>query len=329
MRRFGRLVATPFGFTSVVMVLLACWALWSGGVFESRAGRDVRTSSVHVDPGFGTAVDEEAAEQVIGNRRLVVLFLSPGADPAEDGCDRVDRAARGTLVLVLRHDADGGYDRYGCDMLPKADSEKGEESFGRSLAVETTISRGVDQFTDRPVEALKVVVVTYDLMVRSGLVPDGARTISPSFPRFLVAFAALATVVLGALIVWSAGRRAGRLAAERHERLTAAEDDRAALSAAVSVLAQHIIDLDASLRHTGDRQELERLTGEYLQLLDEMTAPVDDVAARRLTRRVQELIGRTDALPGSTGPGRRAGRGGPGRWRRTREKADAVIRKSR
>ncbi|MEE3919851.1 hypothetical protein V2I01_20870 [Micromonospora sp. BRA006-A] len=80
------------------------------------------------------------------------------------------------------------WDTYGCSRL----GGDGPRDLGRAMVAETTISRGADAFVDRPVEALKVIVLNYDRLVRAGLVPDGARTISPSLPRYLLAGGAVA-----------------------------------------------------------------------------------------------------------------------------------------
>ncbi|UQU67889.1 hypothetical protein COUCH_17115 [Couchioplanes caeruleus] len=288
MSRIGRFLATPFGLAVLACLALAGWALWSGGVLDGTVARDVRTSSVYAAPGTG--LDEAAAERVVGNRRLVVLLLEPGAD-LRQGCDRVRHAADGTLVLVLARDGDE-YEQYGCALLPGV----GDENFGRAFVAETTIGRGVDQFPDRPLDALKVVVVNYDTLVRSGTVPDGARTISPSLPRYLVAAAAVLAVLLGSAVVFAAGRRAGRLAADRRSRLAEAGDARTALSAAAAVLAQQIIDLDARDHESGAfRRRFRRLVSDYTALLDELAA-ADERTAGSLTERVEALSARARRL---------------------------------
>lgn len=294
MRRIGRL-ATPFGLAVVVCLALAGWALWSGGVLDGPVARDVRVSSVYAAPGSG--LDEAAAERVVGNRRLVVLLLEPGGDPRA-GCDAVRHAADGTLVLALAREGDE-YKRYSCALLPGVS----DENFGRAFVAETVIGRGVDQFPDRPLEAVKVVVVTYDTLVKAGTVPDGSRTISPSLPRYLIAAAAVLTVLLGSAVIFLAGRRAGRLAADHRERLAAAGDDGTALSAAAAVLAQQIIDLDGRSRglgahDTGFQRRYRRLTSDYVAILAEVAA-ADAPAAAALTRRVEALTAKARRLAAS------------------------------
>jgi len=228
---------------------------------------------VYAAPGIG--VDVPAAERVIGNRRLVVIFLAPGAD-LRATCHDVGRAADGSLVALLSRDGDT-YRRYGCALLPGDDPK----TFGRKVVAETTITGGVDEFVDRPGDAVKVMVVTYDALVRAGTVPDGPRRISPSFPRYLVAGAAVFAVLIGSLLVFVAGRRAGRRAAARRDRLAAAGDARTVLSAAAAALAQRIVDLDAR-----DPAAVRRLASDYTKLLDDLTTS-DDV--ERLTERVEAL----------------------------------------
>ena len=152
--RVTAFLASGFGVATLACLLLAGWALWSAGIGESAAARQVRSSSVWVTPGVD--VDRAAAERIIDHLRLVVLMLSPGAD-RRAACDEVRRAAAGTLVLTLTPGAEG-YDRYACFLINTDD-----EHFGRAFVAEDVIGRGVDAMADRPLEALKVVVVNYDL----------------------------------------------------------------------------------------------------------------------------------------------------------------------
>lgn len=238
MRRLLRFTGTPFGLAVLACLVLAGWALWSGGILDGPIAREVRVSSVYAAPGVD--IDEAAAEQVIGNRRLVTVFLEPGAD-LRKGCRATRRAADGTLVLALSREVDDdGYDRYGCAWLP----DREDTNFGRAAVAETIIARGADQFPDDPVEALKVIVVNYDLLVRAGTIPDGARTISPSLPRLLIAAAALLSVGAGAASIWFVAWRAGRVADRRLARRRELADSRSRLSATAAALAQQIIDLD-------------------------------------------------------------------------------------
>ncbi|WP_405105553.1 hypothetical protein OG559_18965 [Micromonospora sp. NBC_01405] len=291
-RWLGDLFGTSFGRAVLACAVLAGWALWSGGALDGPAARQVRTSSVYAAPGVD--LDRAAAERVIGNRRLVVLLLEPGAD-LRDACHQVERAADGTVVLVMSRDGDD-YDTYGCALLP---GHK-KKNLGRAAVAEMTVGRGIDTFADRPLEALKVVTVNYDLLVKSGTVPDGARTISPSLPRYLLAAAAIAGVIAAATALYVGGRRAGRLAATHHNRRDERTDDRRALSAAVAVLAQQIIDLDQQYALANGRRDRPnrqfrrsylKLTSEYAALLDGITAVDgdDEAAVRELTERVDSL----------------------------------------
>ncbi|MGC4887228.1 hypothetical protein [Micromonospora sp. DT227] len=286
-RLLGRLVGTAFGRAVLACLVLAGWALWTGGLFDGPAARQVRASSVYAAPGV--ELDRAAAERVIGNRRLVVLMMRPGSDLSE-ACDDTERATQGTLVLAMSRDGDD-WDTYGCSRLG-GDSPR---DVGRSVVVETVIGQGTDAFVDRPVEALKVIVLNYDRLVRTGLVPDGARTISPSLPRYLLAGGALGGVVAGAAVLWLGGRRAGRLADARRAGRDARADERAALGAATAVLAQQIIDLDRAGGPGGSAYR--RLAGDYVGLLDEVSgSDAGDPAVGRLRERVDELSRRAAEL---------------------------------
>ncbi|PRY40691.1 hypothetical protein CLV43_106432 [Umezawaea tangerina] len=275
-----RFLGTAFGAAVLACLVLAGWALWSGGVLDGPVARQVRSSSVYAAPGV--ELDRAAAEKIIGNRRLVVAFLSPDAD-LKAACKGVHQAADGTIALMLKR-ADDEYDKYACALLPDSD----DENFGKAFVAESMIRNGVDQFPDRPLEVLKVVAVNYDLLVKSGAVPDGARTISPSLPRYLVAAAAIAAVVLGAAGIYFGARRAGGLATARQERRDAAGDARSALGASAAVLAQQIIDLDRRYTATTDKafaRKYRRITTDYTGLLAEIAAgrTHPDVLTTRVT----------------------------------------------
>ncbi|WP_431729298.1 hypothetical protein [Verrucosispora sp. TAA-831] len=328
-RGLAALVGTTFGGAVLACLVLAGWALWSGGILDGPIAREVRASSTYVAPGVD--LDRPAAERIIGNRRLVVLLMAPG-DDLRDACDQTRQAAKGTLVLAMSRDGDD-WDTYGCSRIRQRDSK----DFGRAMVAETIISRGVDSFVDQPLEAFKVIVVNYDLLVRAGNLPDGARTISPSLPRYLLAGAAVGGVVAGAASLWIAGRRAGRLAAQRRRRRDEQADERSALSAAAAGLAQQIVDLDQrygrlSARSTG--RGYARLVSDYTRLLGELSdAGAGEVTVRRLRERVDELASRATMLtreaqaragngsgsdPSSTGHRPGSGRGGRRGRRRDR-----------
>ncbi|MFI7425392.1 hypothetical protein ACIBPB_00245 [Micromonospora sp. NPDC049836] len=312
-RLLGRLVGTAFGRAVLACLALAGWALWSGGLLDGPVARHVRVSSVYAAPGVD--LDRAAAERVVGNRRLVVLLMAPGADLRE-ACADTERTTQGTLVLAMSRDGED-WDTYGCSRVG-GDSPR---DIGRSLVAETVISQGADAFVDRPIEALKVIVLNYDRLVRTGLLPDGARTINPSLPRYLLAGGAVVGVVAGAAALWLGGRRAGRLADARRAVRDARADERAALGAATAVLAQQIIDLD---RAGGPAYR--RLAGDYVGLLDEVSDPDAGDPVGRLRERVEELSGRAadlaDDAASGRGPGGASGRGagasGSGRRRGVR-----------
>lgn len=299
MKRVKRFLATPFGFAAAALLVLAGWASWSAGIFDGPAAREVRSSSVYVAPGLD--VDEAAAEKIIGNRRLVVVFMARGADLAE-GCDDTAGAADGTLVLLLSP-GDDEFKTYGCAHLPGDD----DENFGKAFVAETQIARGADQFHDRPVEALKVIAVNYDSLVKAGTVPDGARTISPSLPRYLLAVAAVLAVLGGAVTMYVVGRRTGRLAADHRAERDAAADAHGVLNAKAAVLAKQIIDLDGRYPRGGKefRREYQQLAADYAELAADLT---DGEVEPDLGERVDVLTDRARSLA-SAGQSKRRRRG--------------------
>jgi hypothetical protein len=292
--RVRRFFGTPFGVAVLGLLVLAGWALLSAGIFDGPLARQIRSSSIYTAPGV--ELDHTAAERIIGNRRLVVAFLEPGADLG-DRCDETDGAADDTIVLLLSR-GDDEFERYGCSHFPDGD----DENFGKAFVAETQISSGVDQFADDPLSALKVIAVNYDGLVKAGIVPDGARTISPSLPRYLVAVAAIAAVVGGTAAAYVAGRRAGRLAAGHREERDAAQDARSALSARAAVLAQHIIELDrryagSKKKHVSFRKKYRALASDYADLVADFTAADErGEVDNTLHRRVESLTDRSRDL---------------------------------
>ena len=93
-----RFFGSAFGVAVLGCLVLAGWAVWSAGVFDSPVARQLRSASVYVAPGI--TLDQPAAERVIGNRRLVVGFFEPGAD-LSDACDSLGSAVDGTLAVML------------------------------------------------------------------------------------------------------------------------------------------------------------------------------------------------------------------------------------
>ncbi|MGW5050358.1 hypothetical protein [Actinokineospora sp. NPDC004072] len=289
MKRTATFVKSPFGVAVLGCLALVCWALASGGAFDSALAAQARTSSIAAAPGV--ELDEPAAERIIGNRKLVVVFLEPGADLRE-GCDDVGSAADGMLVLLLSR-ADDEYDTYGCAQFPGGD----DENFGKSFVAEARISSGIDEFADAPLTALKIIAVNYDLLVKAGIVPDGPRTISPPLPRYLIAAAAVAATLAGAALAYLAARRAGRLAAEHRDERQRQADDRATLNAEAATLAQRIIAIDtAGGPHTPtSRRAFRELASDYAKLAADIATtegPPDPI----LLTRVREMTARAGEL---------------------------------
>ncbi|EIF00516.1 hypothetical protein [Saccharomonospora glauca] len=228
----------------ILLIALLClvvlgWSAWTGGLFDDEVESHVRASSFYAAPEVD--VDREAAERIIGDRKLVVIMLEPGADKdvLDARCDGDWNAAANTLMLVLsQHDDE--YENWACSHFPGAY----DENLGKSFAAENMIARGIDQFVDRPLDALKVVVVNYDLLVGSGVLPDGSREINAPIGRYVIAGATLLAVVVGTTAAYVGARRAGRAAARRAAQREATGDARSRLSAAAAHLAQQIIDLD-------------------------------------------------------------------------------------
>ncbi|MBB3038010.1 hypothetical protein [Hoyosella altamirensis] len=283
---------TPFGLAVAALVVLAGWSLWTAGIADNDLQRTARSGSVYA--AAGVDLDTEAAAEIIGNRRLFVAFLEPDADLSR-ACSQVSGPARGTLaLLVSRKEGGDGYNSYGCSQLPG----EGTEAFGRAFVAESMIRRGINVFADRPLEALKVTVVNYDMLVKAGTVPDHARTISPSLPRYLIALAAVTAVLAGSAFAYLGARRAGKLAGQRAQSRAAASDAQSSLNVKAAVLAKHILDLDrryeGAARHRGFGAQYRAIVADYTDLVDELAeekGSVDDLATR-----MEDLISRCREL---------------------------------
>ncbi|MHA6619953.1 hypothetical protein [Pseudonocardia sp. DLS-67] len=291
MKRIMRQLGTWFGLGTVACLLLAIWALWTAGLLEGPAARTVRTTSVYAAPGIG--LDTAAAEQIIGNRRLVVVMLEPGSDLSA-ACDGLGNAAAGTLVLAMARE-DDEFDTYSCGFLAGGEIDDG--GFGSRAVAESRIGAGIDGFVDRPLDALKVVVINYDQLVALDVLPDDARTFSPSLPRYLIAAAAITAVVGGALALFLVAQRAGGQAAASSVRREESDDSRAVLSAEMALVARQIIDLDGRPGHKRAAQHA-RLAVAYSTLLDEITTADRDGRSdhEHFTARAKTLSGKLRGL---------------------------------
>lgn len=285
---------SPFVAAALCCLALVGWALWTGGVLDTTLARQARTGSIAVADGY--PLDKQAAERIIGNRRLVVVFAEPGADLGE-GCDDMDPAASDAVVLLLSPD-DDGFASYGCALL--LDSE---EEFGKQFVTESRISSGIDQFADDPLTALKVIAVNYDLLVKTGTVPDGPRTISPPLPRYVIAGAAVAATLTAAALAYIAAVRAGRAAARHRDERDHATDARTALSAETAVLAQRIIAIDGSAitRTQAGNRAFRSLAADYTALAADIAA-ADGPPDPELVARVRALVERSESLTGTVDP---------------------------
>ncbi|MCW4354697.1 adhesion protein FadA [Hoyosella sp. YIM 151337] len=269
---------TPFGLAVAALMVLAGWSLWTAGAADNDLQRAARSGSIYA--AAGVELNTEAAAEVIGNRRLFVAFLEPDADLAR-ACRQVSRPAEGTLALLLSSkEGSDSYNSYGCSLLPG----EGTDAFGRAFVAESMIRRGINVFADRPLDALKVTVVNYDMLVKAGTVPDHARTISPSLPRYLIALAAVAAVLAGSALAYLGARRAGKLAGQRAQSRAAAGDAQSSLNARAAVLAKHIIELDRRYEgaaHRGFGAEYRAIVSEYTDLVEELaeeSRPADELA---------------------------------------------------
>ncbi len=274
----------------LALAVLAGWALWAGGIFDNDLQRAARSGSVYAADGVD--LDTRKAAEIIGNRRLFVAFMEPGTDLG-DACDEVDGPADGTLALFLsRADGDEDYDTYGCSQLPGA----GDENFGEAFVAESVISRGIDSFIDSPIDAVKIITLNYDLLARTDTVPDDARSISPSLPKYLIALAAVIAVLGGSTFAYVTARRAGKLAAEAASQRHTELDAQSSVNARAALLAQQILDLD---RAYGRPTWRKKHGAKYLALVGDYTSFTFELSrgsGRNSSARVDRLLERSREL---------------------------------
>ncbi|WP_020665092.1 hypothetical protein [Amycolatopsis benzoatilytica] len=287
MTRVRRFFKSGFGLVTLGCLVLAGWATWSAGVFDGPLARQLRSSSVYAAPG--QQIDQAAAERVIGNRRLVIGFLAPGTN-LSDACHTLSNAAPNTIAILLSPKTDD-FDHYTCSTFPGAY----DKNFGKSLVSESQITDGISGFSKHPLNAVKTIVVNYDQLVRASAIPDGSRTINPSLPRYLIAIAAVAAVIAGAVGLYFGARRAAAATEARRIHRVESDDELDTLSSSAAVLAQEIIDLDSRYaradQNSSSVRRYRQLASDYANLLPQLGKDDD-----RLRARVEELLVRARKL---------------------------------
>ncbi|MEJ7650152.1 MAG: hypothetical protein WKF57_14140 [Nakamurella sp.] len=277
----------------IVVALLAIggWALVTGGVFDSPVAHTVRSASIWSDPAVG--LDDAAARQVIGDRRLVIVVRAANATPsARDACRDLDAAAEGTVVVILTAEADD-WATYGCQYLFDSDDD-----LGRAAVIEERVSTGVGAFPGRPLDAVRTIVVNYDLLVAFDRIPGDARTFRPSLPRYVLAGAALAAVVFGAVGIWWAARRAGRSLGATAAVDQVDSDHRAVLSTAMTAIAHGLLRVDSRPGEDGTGRN--DLFGRYLAIAGRI-AEFDRLSGAEHREQLDDAVRDADALLGDVG----------------------------
>ncbi|WP_153506589.1 cation:proton antiporter [Cumulibacter manganitolerans] len=269
-RHLTRWLARGEAWLMIACVALGIVAVSGAGVLDDDIQRDIRLSNVYVAPGVD--VEEAAAERIVGNRNLVVVYLDGDLGDRGSGvCDSLSGIAKGSFVAILDEDLD----MYGCSLLPGAD----EENLGKAYVAETVMRFGVEMVAEEKIQSARVLASSYDRAVAAGLAPQEAREIRAPFARYLVAAIALGTALVGSLAVYWRGRRLGHAFADatladaglRGRRL---QRDAALASVGVRLLeADDVIRAIAAKPHdertAGDRRRLatfERLASSYSRL---------------------------------------------------------------
>ncbi|GAB3307887.1 hypothetical protein EK0264_07280 [Epidermidibacterium keratini] len=242
----------------VVCLVLGGVALWGAGVLDSAIAREVRVSNAYVEDGV--EIDEAEAEQIIGNRNLVVIYLDGElGSRGSDVCDAVSSAAAGSFVAIV----DEQMRMYGCSLMPGEDES---DEFGKGYVAETTMRTGIRSVADDPIQATRVLASNFDGLVRAGIAPESAREITVPYSRYLIAGIALGTVVIGALLVYLRGRVLGHRRADQVEGDIADRGLIAQRDAALAATGVRLLELDATLQDAFATPEEDRLISERLHI---------------------------------------------------------------
>lgn len=293
---FASAFTTTYRWVLVGCVVLAGWLLWSGGIFDGQVASTIRSSSVYADASYH--LDTVAAQRVVGNRRLAVVFLdTTDGQVAAQTCKDLHRAADGVLVVVVYH-GDDGLENYGCALYPDAD----DDNFGKAYVSEAQIATGISGFADDPLTAVKVMAVKYDALAHAGVAPQEARVIQASAPRYLLALIALAAVIVGAAVLYVISRRAGRAIADVTDESVATADQLAAVNATMAGTAATILQVDGQYSAPANESaawlaDYRRLAADYAALSAEITrSGGDHSAVDVLQQRADALAEHADAL---------------------------------
>lgn len=258
-------------------VLLAGASTYLAGVFDSTVIKDIRTSSVYVENG--AKVDDAAAEAIVGNRQLVLVYLA--TELGERGgeiCDDATYVADGSVVVVIGNDAA----TYPCALTPGYDDEG--DGFGRAYTVESVIVRGVSQLSEDLSQTPKAIVANYDSLVAADFVSAEARVIRPAFARLLLAGVALGALAIGALMIHLQSRRAGQRLAERAQHRAASIGLAGERDVLLASVAGRILELDPAYAKLAERAKNDtsaqaRLRKGYPRILEKYRSLRDRIDA--------------------------------------------------
>lgn len=288
-------------FLLVALLPVALLLAWTAGVFDSDIARTVRTSSVYVEPG--AEVDATRAAEVIGDRRLILVYLATElGDRGGEICDDLESAVDGNLVVILGDDLES----YGCALIPGRD----DENFGKAAAAEIIIARGITLLEGDKTESAKIMSATYDGLVRAGNLPADARVLRAPAASYIVAAVLVGTVAAAAIGINLAGRRLGSAAADdaaaRRRRQGAFSRRDAALAAA----GARILELDAAYAdlptgplHRSNRRlvrDYRLILREYLRLCRQCEGDSTDEQVRTQVRWITTLRAKIDDLAEQT-----------------------------
>lgn len=282
----------------LIIALVLYWPVLFPSARTRAAVEGLRTSSVYVEPGAPGLVDPDRARQVLGDRPIVMAIFNeePLPDsghingPDYEMCEDIARLVPTNLVVVFAVDEDGEYGSSYCDgsAFPKPPDEE-FFSLNVIVAAETAWTYRVSE--DNLTPEIEEYALAFDVeateqfpngIPRRGAVPDLLARWQVWLSMAGVVAATVAVFLLLRLAGWAVRQR-GRARAELDHR-------RAAVSARLSKLADHVTHTEPPDDHAG-ADRLASVAKRYLKLLNRFEGSRGAADLDVIERHLDELEG--------------------------------------
>lgn len=234
-RPIKRSARTSNAVAATLCLILVGLSLYLAGIFDSKINKTIRESPVYAEPG--SRIDADAAERIVGNRQLILIYLATDlGDRGSDICEDAEKVANGNLVVIIGDDLD----TYGCALIPDRDGDKS----GNAFVAESAIDDGLTYLDDDINETPKTMVATFDRLVVRGLLPKESRSITPAFSRLALAGITLGGLAVCGLALYVNGRRVGTIVAGRESERRRIAGRTAERDVLLASIASQILEAD-------------------------------------------------------------------------------------